>query len=174
MAKKGEDLYIIDQHAAHERVRYDKFCKRTESMPSQQLLTAAFVEADGSDMQLFSEKEEVFRDLGYIYTEAGPTTLRMEAIPADLPTSHIADSLQEICHILHESPQTDKATLRHSSLAYLSCHGAVKAGDTLNIREMKELLEALFHTETPYVCPHGRPIIVRFTPGELAKLFKRT
>lgn len=174
VAKKGEDLYIIDQHAAHERVRYDKFCKRTESMPSQQLLTAEFVEADSSDMQLFSEKEEVFRDLGYIYTEAGPTTLRMEAIPADLPTSQIADSLQEICHILHESPQTDKATLRHSSLAYLSCHGAVKAGDTLNIREMKELLEALFHTETPYVCPHGRPIIVRFTPGELAKLFKRT
>ena len=174
VAKKGEDLYIIDQHAAHERVRYDKFCKRTESMPSQQLLTAEFVEADSSDMQLFSEKEEVFRDLGYIYTEAGPTTLRMEAIPADLPTSQIADSLQKICHILHESPQTDKATLRHSSLAYLSCHGAVKAGDTLNIREMKELLEALFHTETPYVCPHGRPIIVRFTPGELAKLFKRT
>lgn len=174
VAKKGEDLYIIDQHAAHERVRYDKFCKRTESMPSQQLLTAEFVEADSSDMQLFSEKEEVFRDLGYIYTEAGPTTLRMEAIPADLPTSHIADSLQEICHILHESPQTDKATLRHSSLAYLSCHGAVKAGDTLNIREMKELLEAFFHTETPYVCPHGRPIIVRFTPDELAKLFKRT
>lgn len=174
VAKKGEDLYIIDQHAAHERVRYDKFCKRTESMPSQQLLTAEFVEADSSDMQLFSEKEEIFLDLGYIYTEAGPTTLRMEAIPADLPTSHIADSLQEICHILHESPQTDKATLRHSSLAYLSCHGAVKAGDTLNVREMKELLEALFHTETPYVCPHGRPIIVRFTPGELAKLFKRT
>lgn len=174
VAKKGEDLYIIDQHAAHERVRYDKFCKRTESMPSQQLLTAEFVEADSSDMQLFSEKEEIFRDLGYIYTEAGPTTLRMEAIPADLPTSHIADSLQEICHILHESPQTDKATLRHSALAYLSCHGAVKAGDTLNVREMKELLEALFHTETPYVCPHGRPIIVRFTPGELAKLFKRT
>lgn len=174
VAKKGEDLYIIDQHAAHERVRYDKFCKRTESMPSQQLLTAEFVEADSSDMQLFSEKEEVFRDLGYIYTEAGPTTLRMEAIPADLPTSHIADSLQEICHILHESPQTDKATLRHSALAYLSCHGAVKAGDTLNVREMKELLEALFHTETPYVCPHGRPIIVRFTPDELAKLFKRT
>ena len=174
VAKKGEDLYIIDQHAAHERVRYDKFCKRTESMPSQQLLTAEFVEADSSDMQLFSEKEEVFRDLGYIYTEAGPTTLRMEAIPADLPTSHIADSLQEICHILHESPQTDKATLRHSALAYLSCHGAVKAGDTLNVREMKELLEALFHTETPYVCPHGRPIIVRFTPSELAKLFKRT
>ena len=174
VAKKGEDLYIIDQHAAHERVRYDKFCKRTESMPSQQLLTAEFVEADSSDMQLFSEKEEVFRDLGYIYTEAGPTTLRMEAIPADLPTSHIADSLQEICHILHESPQTDKATLRHSALAYLSCHGAVKAGDTLNVREMKELLEALFHTETPYVCPHGRPIIVRFTHGELAKLFKRT
>ena len=58
--EEGEDLYIIDQHAAHERVRYDKFCKRTESMPSQQLLTAEFVEADSSDMQLFSEKKRFF------------------------------------------------------------------------------------------------------------------
>ena len=122
----------------------------------------------------FDGDEDVFIPLGavadcYIVAKKGE-----DLYIIDLPTSHIADSLQEICHILHESPQTDKATLRHSALAYLSCHGAVKAGDTLNVREMKELLEALFHTETPYVCPHGRPIIVRFTPGELAKLFKRT
>ena len=64
--------------------------------------------------------------------------------------------------------------VRHRSLAYLSCHGAVKAGDSLNIRQMKQLLDDLFHTEKPYVCPHGRPTIIRFTPKELAHLFKRT
>lgn len=174
VAKKGQDLYLIDQHAAHERIRYDKLCKRTEALPSQQLLTAEFVEVDGRDMELFAERAHVFADLGYTYSEAGPTTLRIEAIPADLPVGDISESLQEICRSLHESPMTDKAVLRHRSLAYLSCRGAVKAGDVLNMREIRELLEELFHTETPYVCPHGRPVIVRFTPDELAKLFKRT
>ena len=174
IAKKGQDLYIVDQHAAHERIRYDTFCKRVEKMPSQQLLTAEFIEVDGDDMTLLLERRDVFEDLGYTYSEAGPTTLRVEEVPCDLQTSDIADSLKDICQALHENNGLDKATLRHRSLAYLSCHGAIKAGDTLNIRQMKQLLEDLFHTEKPYVCPHGRPIIVRFTPDELAKLFKRT
>ncbi|MCH4217212.1 MAG: DNA mismatch repair endonuclease MutL [Megasphaera sp.] len=174
IAKKGQDLYIVDQHAAHERVRYDRFCKRVEAMPSQQLLTAEFVEMDEQDMTLLLEQKAVFDDLGYAYSEAGPKTLRVEEVPADLQTGDIADSLRDICQAMHEQDHVDKATLRHRSLAYLSCHGAVKAGDTLNIRQMKQLLEELFHTEKPFVCPHGRPIIVRFTPDELAKLFKRT
>lgn len=174
IAKKGQDLYIIDQHAAHERIRYDKFCRRAEKMPSQQLLTAEFVEVDGDDMTLLLERPDVFADLGYTYSEAGPSTLRVEEVPCDLPTSQIADSLEDICRALHENDAVDKAALRHRSLAYLSCHGAIKAGDALNIRQMKQLLEDLFHTDKPYVCPHGRPIIVRFTPDELAKLFKRT
>lgn len=174
VAKKGQDLYIIDQHAAHERIRYDTFCHRVEHMPSQQLLTAEFVEADPEDMILLTERQDVFTDLGYIYSVAGPTTLRVEEVPCDLKTSDIADSLQDICRLLHENDVADKAVLRHRSLAYLSCHGAVKAGDRLNIRQMKQLIEDLFHTEKPYVCPHGRPIIVRFTPDDLAKLFKRT
>lgn len=174
VAKKGEDLYLIDHHAAHERVRYDTFCKRTEALPSQQLLTAEFVEVDSHDMALLTERQDVFVDLGYAYSVAGPSTLRMEAVPCDLQTPHIADSLREICRILTLQPSLDKAMLRHTSLAYLSCHGAIKAGDKLNIREMKQLLEALFQTEKPFVCPHGRPIIVRFTPADLARLFKRT
>ena len=169
-----DKLFIIDQHAAHERIRYDTFCHRVEHMPSQQLLTAEFVEADPEDMILLTERQDVFTDLGYIYSVAGPTTLRVEEVPCDLKTSDIADSLQDICRLLHENDVADKAVLRHRSLAYLSCHGAVKAGDRLNIRQMKQLIEDLFHTEKPYVCPHGRPIIVRFTPDDLAKLFKRT
>lgn len=174
IAKKGQDLYIIDQHAAHERIRYDTFCNRVEKMPSQQLLTAEFVEVDAEDMTLLLERQEIFDDLGYVYSEAGPNTLRMQAIPSDLKTSDIAGSLRDICKFLHEDKEPDKAEMRHRSLAYLSCHGAIKAGNILNIRQMKQLLEDLFHTDKPFVCPHGRPIILRFTPEELAKLFKRT
>ena len=174
IAKKGQDLYIVDQHAAHERIRYDTFCKRVERMPSQQLLTPEFVEVDSEDMTLLLERQDVFNDLGYTYSEAGPTTLRVEEVPCDLQTSDIADSLKDICLLLHDQKEPDKAMVRHRSLAYLSCHGAVKAGDSLNIRQMKQLLDDLFHTEKPYVCPHGRPTIIRFTPKELAHLFKRT
>ena len=174
IAKKGQDLYIVDQHAAHERIRYDTFCKRVERMPSQQLLTPEFVEVDNEDMTLLLERQDVFNDLGYTYSEAGPTTLRVEEVPCDLQISDIADSLKNICLLLHDQKEPDKAMVRHRSLAYLSCHGAVKAGDSLNIRQMKQLLDDLFHTEKPYVCPHGRPTIIRFTPKELAHLFKRT
>lgn len=174
IAKKGQDLYIVDQHAAHERIRYDTFCKRVERMPSQQLLTPEFVDVDSDDMTLLLERKDVFNDLGYTYSEAGPTTLRVEEVPCDLQTSDIADSLKDICLLLHDQKEPDKAMVRHRSLAYLSCHGAVKAGDSLNIRQMKQLLDDLFHTEKPYVCPHGRPTIIRFTPKELAHLFKRT
>ena len=174
IAKKGQDLYIVDQHAAHERIRYDTFCKRVERMPSQQLLTPEFVEVDNEDMTLLLERQDVFNDLGYTYSEAGPMTLRVEEVPCDLQTSDIADSLKDICLLLHDQKEPDKAMVRHRSLAYLSCHGAVKAGDSLNIRQMKQLLDDLFHTEKPYVCPHGRPTIIRFTPKELAHLFKRT
>ena len=174
IAKKGQDLYIVDQHAAHERIRYDTFCKRVERMPSQKLLTPEFVEVDNEDMTLLLERQDVFNDLGYTYSEAGPTTLRVEEVPCDLQTSDIADSLKDICLLLHDQKEPDKAMVRHRSLAYLSCHGAVKAGDSLNIRQMKQLLDDLFHTEKPYVCPHGRPTIIRFTPKELAHLFKRT
>ena len=174
IAKKGQDLYIVDQHAAHERIRYDTFCKRVERMPSQQLLTPEFVDVDSDDMTLLLERQDVFNDLGYTYSEAGPTTLRVEEVPCDLQTSDIADSLKDICLLLHDQKKPDKAMVRHRSLAYLSCHGAVKAGDSLNIRQMKQLLDDLFHTEKPYVCPHGRPTIIRFTPKEIAHLFKRT
>lgn len=173
IAKKGQDLYIVDQHAAHERIRYDTFCKRVGQMPSQQLLAPEFIEADEADMTLLLEQQDIFTDLGYRYSEAGPTTLRVEEVPADLPTGEIAESLKTICGFLHAEKKPDKAMIRHRSLAYLSCRGAIKAGDTLNIRQMKQLLEDLFHTDKPYVCPHGRPTIIRFTPKELAHLFKR-
>ena len=166
VAKKGPDLYIVDQHAAHERIRYDTFCRRVERMPSQQLLTPEFIEVDSDDMTLLLERQDLFTDLGYAYSEAGPSTLRMEEVPCDLQSSDIADSLKDICQLLHDQKEPDKAMVRHRSLAYLSCHGAVKAGDQLNIRQMKQLLDDLFHTGKTLRLPSWPADYHRFTPKE--------
>lgn len=174
VAKKGDDLYVIDQHAAHERIRYDKFCERIERLPVQQLLVPEFVTLDGDDMEILEREKETFYDLGFTYKCAGPNMIRVEETPHDLATDGIADALKTIFVALHESHQPNKAELRHRVLAYASCHGAVKAGDTLNMREIKLLIDELFNTAKPFVCPHGRPIIIRFTAAELAKLFHRT
>ena len=115
-----------------------------ENVPSQQLLTPEFVEADETDMVLLTEQRELFRKLGYTYSEAGPTTIRIEEVPADLPGGEIKESLQTICRGLRENKHWDKATIRHRALAYMACRGAIKAGDKITIREMQKLLEDLF------------------------------
>lgn len=73
----------------------------------------------------------------------------------------------------HEKDIPSPETLRHRVMAFAACRGAIKRGDSLNIRQMKELINDLFKTSRPFVCPHGRPTIVRFTPGELGRLFHR-
>ncbi len=174
VAKKGQDLYIIDQHAAHERIRYDRFCLRTERIPAQALLMAEFITVDPDDTELLEREKDVFYDLGFQYEWAGEQVIRVEEIPADMESAQVADAIRVICTSLHEEHRPSKAELRHRVLAYASCRGAVKAGDRLNMYQMKALLEELLHTEKPFVCPHGRPVIVRFTPEELGKLFHRT
>lgn len=174
VAKKGQDLYIIDQHAAHERIRYDRFCLRTERMPSQTLLMAEFATIDKEDKELLEQERDIFYDLGFSYEWAGEEVIRIEEMPSDMKAEAIPEVLRTICAALHDSHRPTKAELRHHVLSHASCKGAVKAGDTLNMYQMKALLEELLHTTKPYVCPHGRPVIIRFTPEELGKLFHRT
>ena len=82
VAKKGQDLYIVDQHAAHERIRYDTFCRRVERMPSQQLLTPEFIEVDGDDMTLLLERQDIFTDLGYATLKPVPRPFASKKCPA--------------------------------------------------------------------------------------------
>ena len=82
IAKKGQDLYIVDQHAAHERIRYDTFCKRVERMPSQQLLTPEFVEVDNEDMTLLLERQDVFNDLAIPIPKPGRRRCASKKCPA--------------------------------------------------------------------------------------------
>lgn len=174
LAKKGDDLYIIDQHAAHERVRYDKLCKSSESIPMQSLLVPQYNEATDDEMNLVEEERETLLDLGFDVELGGPTKIKLVGTPVDLVESKAFEILQYVFSYLHDHQQPTKAQLRHEMLAYASCRGAIKAGHNLNMYQMTTLIEDLFSTEKPYVCPHGRPTIIKFTPDELGKLFLRS
>ena len=174
LAKKGVDLYIIDQHAAHERVRYDKLCKSSESIPMQSILVPQYSEATDDEMNLVEEERETLLDLGFDVELGGPTKIKLVGAPVDLVESKAFEILQYVFSYLHEHQQPTKAQLRHEMLAYASCRGAIKAGHNLNMYQMTTLIEDLFSTEKPYVCPHGRPTIIKFTPNELGKLFLRS
>lgn len=174
LAKKGDDLYIIDQHAAHERVRYDKLCKSTESIPMQSILVPQYSEATDDEMNLVEEERDTLLDLGFDVELGGPTKIKLVGAPVDLVESKAFEILQYVFSYLHEHQQPTKAQLRHEMLAYASCRGAIKAGHNLNMYQMTTLIEDLFSTEKPYVCPHGRPTIIKFTPDELGKLFLRS
>ena len=174
LAKKGDDLYIIDQHAAHERVRYDKLCKSSESIPMQSILVPQYSEATDDEMNLVEEERETLLDLGFDVELGGPTKIKLVGAPVDLVESKAFEILQYVFSYLHEHQQPTKAQLRHEMLAYASCRGAIKAGHNLNMYQMTTLIEDFFSTEKPYVCPHGRPTIIKFTPDELGKLFLRS
>ena len=174
LAKKGDDLYIIDQHAAHERVRYDKLCKSSESIPMQSILVPQYSDATDDEMNLVEEERDTLLDLGFDVELGGPTKIKLVGAPVDLVESKAFEILHYVFSYLHEHQQPTKAQLRHEMLAYASCRGAIKAGHNLNMYQMTTLIEELFSTEKPYVCPHGRPTIIKFTPAELGKLFLRS
>ena len=174
LAKKGDDLYIIEQHAAQKCVRYDKLCKSSEAIPMQSILVPQYSEATDDEMNLVEEEREILLDLGFDVELGGPTKIKLVGAPVDLVESKAFEILQYVFSYLHDHQQPTKAQLRHEMLAYASCRGAIKAGHNLNMYQMTTLIEDLFSTEKPYVCPHGRPTIIKFTPDELGKLFLRS
>ena len=174
LAKKGDDLYIIDQHAAHERVRYDKLCKSSESIPMQELLMPMYMDVSEEELTLAEEQRDALLDLGFQVEQGGPTSLRIDGHPVDIIESKVPEILQYVFSYMHDHQSPSAAQLRHEMLAYASCRGAIKAGHNLNLVQIDALLNDLFTTDKPYVCPHGRPTIIKFTPDELGKLFLRS
>ena len=174
LAKKGDDLYIIDQHAAHERVRYDKLCKSSESIPMQELLMPMYMDVSEEELTLAEEQRDALLDLGFQVDQGGPISLRIDGHPVDIIESKVPEILQYVFSYMHDHQSPSAAQLRHEMLAYASCRGAIKAGHNLNLVQIDALLNDLFTTDKPYVCPHGRPTIIKFTPDELGKLFLRS
>ena len=173
LCQRGMDLFIIDQHAAHERVRYDRLAARAEGIPVQEILVPYLLHADPEDLALLEEHEADLARLGITFEQAGPDVIRITGSPEDLSEADMDRVMKDITRAFHEKDVPSPETMRHRMMAYAACRGAIKRGDPLNIRQMKELIVDLFHTSRPFVCPHGRPTIVKFTPEELGRLFKR-
>lgn len=173
LCQHGKDLLIIDQHAAHERVRYDHLAERAEGIPVQEILIPYLIHVDIEDVDLLADHKGDIERLGITFEQAGPDVIRITGAPEDLSAAEMERVVGDIVKAYHEKDVPSPETMRHRMMAYAACRGAIKRGDPLNIRQMKELIHDLFHTSRPFVCPHGRPTIVKFTPGELGRLFKR-
>lgn len=173
LCQHGKDLFIIDQHAAHERVRYDKLAERAEGIPVQKLLIPHLIHVEPDDILILQDHENELLKLGITFEQAGPDVIRVTGAPEDFADDELLRVIRDILVAYHDEDMVSPETLRHRMMAYAACRGVIKRGDPLNIRQMKELITDLFHTSRPFVCPHGRPTIVRFTPEELGRLFKR-
>lgn len=169
-----DGLYIIDQHAAHERILYERLSAAVERVPGQPLLIPLFWEFDPLEMTLIEQHITLFAELGISLDIMGPSIVRVTELPADLSISDAEPTIRECLSLVQESKKPSAHTIRHSFLQVAACRSAIKAGDTLNMRQIQALLDELCATQFPYTCPHGRPSIIKFTIPELEKMFKRT
>ena len=174
IAQDAKGLYLIDQHAAHERILFDKLSAMADGIPSQQLLVHQLLTFDRKEAALVEENKELFAKLGFHMEPAGDLDYRLMEVPADVPVSEAEDIIREILTGLNEMHETTAKEIRQHCLATTACRAAIKAGEELNLRQMQILLEELSHTPFPYTCPHGRPTILKFSSEDLAKMFKRT
>lgn len=174
IAQSETALYLIDQHAAHERIMYDKFIRQQQEIPSQQLLIPLFLNVTRPDVDLIEEYRDEFLKLGVDVEPAGETSLRVSALPADVESSQAEGFIEDILKLLSENKKIKASDLRESVLHYAACHSAIRAGEVLNIRQMRQLILELLNTEHPFTCPHGRPCMIQLTSDELYHMFKRT
>lgn len=174
VARGADGLYIVDQHAAHERILYDRFARYAEAIPSQQLLVHLFLDFSAEECALLLQQQEALQALGFALEQSGPSSVRLKEVPADVPVGEAEPILREILESLQELHAPTAGEIRHACLAVTVCKAAIKAGDLLNLRQMQILLDELAATALPFTCPHGRPSIIKFENSALAKMFKRT
>lgn len=169
-------LMIIDQHVAHERILYERVLANFEdSLPSiQQLLFPEVVELGASDYALVKELQEHLGRLGFDIKLFGRNTIVLEGIPADVRIGKERQILRDVLDEFKNNEHAGVTDVRDNVAKSFACKAAIKAGDTLNSTEMIVLIEHLFLTKMPFVCPHGRPIIVKIPLEELDKRFGRT
>ena len=169
-------LMVIDQHVAHERILYEKALNSFDAdIPfSQQLLFAQTVQVDPADYQLFKEIEPYLTKLGFELKFFSKNTIVIDGVPADIKIGMEIETLKEILREYRINEEEKKLEQKDNVAKSFSCHAAIKAGDKLSEQEMRVLVDELFATSMPYVCPHGRPIIIKIPLDEFDKRFGRT
>lgn len=174
IAQSENTLYLIDQHAAHERILYDKLVASHEQIPSQQLLMPLYVDMAADDIALIEEHRDEFLALGVDAASAGESLLRVSSLPADIKADAAEDFINSISKMLREMRNVNGSDLRQEVLHMTACKAAIKAGQLLNMRQMRQLIIDLCNTTHPFTCPHGRPCMIEIDSNQLYKMFKRT
>ncbi len=169
-------LMIIDQHVAHERILYEKALKSlSTNLPfAQQLLFSQTLQLDPAEFQLVKELEPYLTKLGFAIKFFSKNTLVIDGVPPDIKVGTETDTLLEILDEYKKNQREKKLEIRDNMAASFACKAAIKAGDNLSEKEMRLLVDQLFATSMPYVCPHGRPIVIKIPLDEFDKRFGRT
>jgi DNA mismatch repair protein MutL len=175
IAEGPEGLYLIDQHAAHERVLYERLLAERAKMAitSQSLLEPLTIELPGeaSGESGGTPRLEFLSQLGFDIEPFGGETYLVRAVPAMLATGDIGQAIAEIVDGLTEGGAAEAG--EEGALISLVCHSAVRAGKTLSQSEMRDLIRQLEGTAMPRTCPHGRPTMIHLSAAQLAREFGR-
>lgn len=169
-------FYIVDQHAAFERINYEKFQKRFESeLRVHEPLIPQIIQLTPSDAKLFTEeKQNLLLSIGLKFENFGMHTWKVVQVPSWLSEADEKEYIDQLLEQALHGDKVDIAKLRTHAIATMSCKASIRANDYLDQREMQYLLDTLFTCANPTCCPHGRPTIVHFTRYQLERLFKRT
>lgn len=172
LVEKGETLILIDKHAAHERINFDRLRQSPADIPSQTLLEPLPFTPDASDADVLQQYGDVLAELGFTLEPFGRNDYILRGVPAQLDAADALPALEEICAQLRHGVRMDAQSVRDEVLKTVACKAAIKAGWQTEPEELLRLADAVCAGEVRY-CPHGRPVAVTLTRRELDKLFKR-
>lgn len=168
----GDELLLIDKHAAHERMIFDRLKAQGRQIMSQTLLTPVIIKPTPEDAELLEHNEALLSDLGFEIEPYGADAYAIRALPDDMDVSDAKAAVEEICDKLRRGDIVSADSARDELLHTVACKAAIKAGHRHDIRELGRIADAVVAGEVKY-CPHGRPVSVRLTKNELDKFFSR-
>lgn len=173
LIESGEALLLIDQHAAHERLMFEKFRKQMEAgEASQGLLTPIVIRVSAKEMSLILENKQFLNEAGYEVEPFGETDVQIRAVPYIMGKAEVRPLFMETIGALSRL-KTATRDARYAELAQMACKAAVKGGDPLSESEIDALIREMLSTGAPPTCPHGRPVVKMISRHDLEKMFKR-
>ena len=174
LVEQGDEAFLIDKHAAHERILFERLRANPTEISSQTLLTPVPVRLRADAAAQLLAKTGLLEELGFEINEFGENTLLVRRVPMDLDESQIADTLMEMADDLLSGRSADTDTVRDELLHTMACKAAIKAGWKTDEKELLALVREVMAREELKYCPHGRPICITLSKKMLEKQFKRT
>lgn len=174
LGQQEDTFYLIDQHAAHERIMFEYIKEKynTKEIPMQDLMLPIIIELSPAEKLLYAENSLIFQNLGFEIEWFGENTLAIRAIPIIMGEPCTGEFFSNILDSVKD-PSNPAASPLEKIIISMACKNAIKAGDSITPEETAELINRLMKTRQPYTCPHGRPTIITMSRYELEKKFKR-